>query len=72
VSQPWFWKRARSGWIAIVARRRLVGGLRTDTVAIAVPYHGGLTPAALGRLCGRRRTVGDFHRTTFASHATAG
>jgi hypothetical protein len=47
VSQPWFWKHARSGWIAIVAQRRPVGGLCTNTVAIALPYHGGLTPAAL-------------------------
>jgi hypothetical protein len=59
VSQPWFWKRERSGWIAIVAQRRPVGGLCTDTVAIALPYHGGLTPAALGRVSASRWSMLD-------------
>jgi hypothetical protein len=51
VSQPWFRKRACSSNTAMVARRRPVGGLCTNTVAIALPYHGGLTPAALVTGC---------------------
>jgi hypothetical protein len=37
VSQPWFEKRACSGNTAIVAQRRPVGGLCTDTLATALP-----------------------------------
>jgi|GEM_PF-5896980 len=51
VSQPWFRKHACSSNTAMVARRRPVGGLCTNTVAIALPYHGGLTPAALDQMC---------------------
>jgi hypothetical protein len=62
----------RSGW-----RKPAVGrgrGQLTKTLASAsaIPNHGGLTPAALGRMCGRRRTVRDVYRTTFALHTTAG
>jgi hypothetical protein len=71
VSQPWFWKHARSGWIAIVAQRRPVGGLCTNTAAVALPYHGGLTPAALVdvRLCIAKIV---FRRKTFASQHKSG
>ena len=37
MSQPWFEKRVCSGNTAIVAQRRPVGGLCTDTLATALP-----------------------------------
>jgi hypothetical protein len=71
VSQPWFRKRACSSNTAMVARRRPVSGLCTNTVAIALPYHGGLTPAAPDRMCVRASQKSLFfgrraHRETRA------
>jgi hypothetical protein len=62
----------KSGWREPAVGRGRAQLRKTLASASALPCHGGLTPAALGRMCGRRRTVRDVDRTTFAPHTTAG
>jgi hypothetical protein len=62
-----FEKRTCSGDIAIVAQGRLAGRLYSNTVAMALPHHGGLTPAALVPASHGRRTLRGFRGTALGS-----